>query len=628
MKMLVAKSQPKNFVRFSISTMLVVLLSACGSTPVKQTQTSQNNAPKVVEQVVYTSDDYLLMARQSGDSPTYLLKAAQTAEQEQLFEKSLIIINSLKSQSVPLEIRQQMALLEARSLMTNGDFDGAEKILNGKMAQLADIRYEVHYLKALLYGRQKRFVESLRHLFEVEKAIENNELQLNRDDIARTIWHQLNQLPDISLDTFEYNSYTNAKAWLQLVRITRLYTGEPSVLQSQLKQWYDLHPNHAAMNILPDSFQRSLSVVPFKPQKVAVLLPFTGKLRKQAGAIRNGLLVANQDHNDLELMFIDSELPIATIEQKLQAQQVEFIVGPLHKDKVELFAQSPVISQLPTLFLNRINQTQNLNDRHFYFGLTPEDEAEQAAIALFKKGYKKPSIIAPNNTLGKRLSEKFQQTWLSQRSEDNIMTPEVSFYSNQAQMQQAVKGLMDVDLSKKRISRIKLLVNPHLKTNQLFTEARNRKDLDVVYIIGNIVQTRMLKPSIDVNVSPFSTPIPVYATSRSHTVKPKDSDKRDLRALTFTEIPWLLKSETRYDKQRAQFNQIWPTVDASLRRLFALGYDALTLIERIAQLRVLNGLTEQGMSGLLSIDENGNIQRKHLWAKYNNRGEVEQIELD
>ncbi len=628
MKIIVTKFAPITIARLTIAATFMMWLSGCGTTEKPVKQSVQTNTKPVIEQVVYTSEDYLAMAKQNNDSPTYLLKAAQSAEAEQNFAKALIIIKSQDNASLPIEIKQQFLLIEARSLLAKGDLIAAEIALNGEINRHSALKNDVYYLKAQLYSQQKRFVEALRYWFEVEKAAENGEMALNRNDIAKVIWYQLNQLPNLTLDAFAYNSYTNAKSWLQLVQITRLYTGEPSVLQRQLKQWYELHPYHAAMNVLPESFQRSLSVVPFKPSKVAVVLPFSGKLRKQAQAIRNGLLVAAKKHPDVELMFIDSELPLTTVEQKLMAQQAEFIIGPLHKDKVEQFAASQVIANIPSLFLNRINLNDNPNPAHFFFGLTPEDEAEQAAKALFEKGYKKPSIIAPDNSLGKRLSEQFVKAWMSQRSATPLLTPEVSYYSNQAQMQMAVKGLMDVDLSRQRIRRISSIANLHLGNKQLYTETRNRKDLDVIYVIGNAVQTRLLKPFIDVNTSPFTTPIPVYATSRSHDLRKKDSDKRDLRSLTFTEIPWMLEDDIRYKKQRALFDKLWPTVAAPLRRLFAMGFDAMNLVERIAQLRVLNGLTEHSMSGLISVDENGFINRQHLWAKYNDQGNVEQISID
>ena len=87
----------------------------------------------------------------------------------------------------------------------------------------------------------------------------------------------------------------------------------------------------------------------------------------------------------------------------------------------------------------------------------------------------------------------------------------------------------------------------------------------------------------------------------------------------------MLASQTRFDRQRGVFEKLWPTLDSSRRRLFALGYDALYLIERVAQLRVLNGLTEKAMSGLISVSPEGFVNRRHYWARYNAGGQVEPV---
>ena len=603
---------------------LTILLSACGATPKKTTQTAPaTNQPIKQQAKIYSSDDYLLMARQNDDSPTYLLKAAQMAFNEQNYQKSLIIIKSAVQDNYPLPIRQQMLVLEAGNHLALNNLIATEQILSSMMATTDEIKYDVARLKVDLFSAQQRYVESLRQLFILEKASENREIDDSQQQIARQIWQQLNQLPNITLNSFSYDQFTNAKSWIDLVGLTRLYAGQPAMLQSQLKRWYQLRPSHVAMNVLPESFQRSLEVIPFEPKKIAVILPYSGRLRKQAQAIRNGLLVANLDKSNVELMFINSDLPMTTIEQKLKAQQVEFIIGPLHKDKVTEFAQNPVISAIPSLFLNRIELQNNPVQHHFYFGLTPEDEAKQAAIALFNQGFNRPSIIAPNNRLGQRLTDMFIKTWNAQRSDKPILVPEATFYSDQKQMQKAVADIMDVKQSKARIKKIKALVSRELKT-----EPRNRKDLDVIYVIGNNVQTKLLKPLIEVNTSPFTQSLPVYATSRSHVMQKPNDDKRDLRSLKFTEIPWMLETDSRYIEQRALFDKLWPAQDGALRRLFALGYDALYLVDRIAQLRVLNGLTEQGMSGRISVDPNGFINRLHQWAMYNEKGQVQPTIVD
>ena len=613
-----------SLLRLLIISVLVTFLASCATKApvvVKQTETKPVTPPKPK---VLNSDDYLLQAKQQNDSPTLLLRAAQAAHQEQAFDKSLIIVKSLEKTTLPLAIQQPLLLTEVANYLALGHVNAAETALSAPLANTAEIKNDIALLRVELFSQQNRYIESLRELFIVEKAAENGQIQADKATIAQTIWQQLNQLPNISLNTFEYQSYTNAKAWIELVQLTRLYAGQPSILQRQLTDWFNLHPMHSAMSVLPESFQQSLQVVPFTPKRIAVILPFTGKFRQQAQAVRNGLLVANQDKHNIELMFIDSELPLATIEQKLQAQRVEFVIGPLRKDKVQAMASSPILTDLPTLFLNILDEdtTTTTNQQHYFFGLNPEDEVKQAAELLFKQGHRKPSIIAPRNNTGKRLSDIFIDTWKNQRSDQPIMLPEVNFFADQKEMQIAVKNLLDVEQSKQRIAKIKSLINKNLKT-----ESRNRKDIDVIYVIGNNIQTKLIKPLIDVNTSPFVAPIPVYATSRSHALSKDGDNKQDLRSLTFTEIPWLLNSEQRFAKQRDLFDQLWPSQKESLRRLFALGYDALFLLDRIAQLRVLNGLTEPGMSGLISVDQNGFISRRHLWAKYNEKGQITPVDL-
>ncbi|MCJ8269988.1 MAG: penicillin-binding protein activator, partial [Psychrosphaera sp.] len=234
------------------------MLASCGSTAPKIQKATQISQKPLAEEKVYNSDDYLRLARENGDSATYLFNAADAAHKEQRFEKSMIVIKSMQQTFVPLEIKQKLLVLEVRNFIALGHLNEAEKALTADLAKTTEIRHDINRLKADLYGKQHRYIESLRSLFQLEKAAENGEVPDNKEDIARTIWHQLNQLPDVSFEIFEYQDYTNAKSWIQLVRITRLYTGQPSVLQRQLKNWYDFHPWHTAMHVLPESFQRSL----------------------------------------------------------------------------------------------------------------------------------------------------------------------------------------------------------------------------------------------------------------------------------------------------------------------------------------------------------------------------------
>ena len=73
-----------------------------------------------------------------------------------------------------------------------------------------------------------------------------------------------------------------------------------------------------------------------------------------------------------------------------------------------------------------------------------------------------------------------------------------------------------------------------------------------------------------------------------------------------------------YEQQREQIALLWPQTQGDLMRLFALGYDAISLAENLPQMRKVNAMQQPGMSGQLSVDANGNIVRVLDWATYQN----------
>ena len=46
----------------------------------------------------------------------------------------------------------------------------------------------------------------------------------------------------------------------------------------------------------------------------------------------------------------------------------------------------------------------------------------------------------------------------------------------------------------------------------------------MIYIVGSPTQTRVLKPYVDVSISPFADTIQMFASSRSHSIKVDEGD--------------------------------------------------------------------------------------------------------
>lgn len=98
MKMTVAKPINHPFLPANLTVWLkaafcsaaVVVLASCGSTPNQVRQPTKVIAKPIEQPKVFSSDEYLAMAKQHNDSATYLLNAAQAASNEQNPQKSLL----------------------------------------------------------------------------------------------------------------------------------------------------------------------------------------------------------------------------------------------------------------------------------------------------------------------------------------------------------------------------------------------------------------------------------------------------------------------------------------------------------------------------------------------------------
>lgn len=89
----------------------------------------------------------------------------------------------------------------------------------------------------------------------------------------------------------------------------------------------------------------------------------------------------------------------------------------------------------------------------------------------------------------------------------------------------------------------------------------------------------------------------------------------ELNGMHISDMPLLLGG---FETQREQIALLWPQTQGDLLRLFALGYDAVSLAGNLPQMRKVNAMQQPGMSGQLSVDPQGNIVRMLDWATYQN----------
>ena len=89
----------------------------------------------------------------------------------------------------------------------------------------------------------------------------------------------------------------------------------------------------------------------------------------------------------------------------------------------------------------------------------------------------------------------------------------------------------------------------------------------------------------------------------------------DLNQLHVSELPWLLKlRDTRLSPKKVK--QLWPELNQSQLRFFAMGYDAYQLVGYLAQMELFPRFKLEGFSGLLSLDDDNKVVREMSWAQY------------
>lgn len=597
-----------------------IQLISCGSTkkvePVKKVVETQ--APQVQK---LTADDYLQKAQNAANdthATLWYVRAADAWLEQQETAKAYALLSSLDTDLMSKFIKNQYALFKAESL-----------IRYQKYAQAFPLIKDIDTLQgfeARLFLAQSVSASNTQHFLEAANARINLKNWLTDtadiDQQNSLIWQDLINLESTAFSYFQSPDKVELSAWLALLNITHSYAHSAEQLLINIRRWQAQNPSHPAAQQLPEKLQLALAVETFTPQKVAVFLPLSGKFHKQGEAIQQGILAARFSpiSSNATIEFIDTNLwqaDQALNPSEFIAAEYDFIIGPLLKDNIVKL--NGLGLEIPKLWLNALNDELELSETEYSFTLAPEAEAIQAASKMIKLGYKKPIVLAAADSKGKRMAEAFRQHFLAETENE----PEISYFSNTSEMKKSVEQLMETGPSKSRIKSIKLLFE---QPKQFEADARNRRDIDVIYIIADATQTQILKPFIDVNTAPFARLIPIYASSRSYSSELNQADLRDLNQVVFSDIPWRLPGKANQAVLAEQMKSIWKDQNDDLSPFFALGYDSFNLLPNLAKMRVFPGFIHQGLTGDIKLSAQGNVERDLRWAKFEN-GRITNVAL-
>lgn len=676
----------KGLYRYLTAVLALVILSACSNQPhISKEDITKRNVPVLFSELNNNSVFFLDKADKSTETESlqWQLFALQAliAEKQSLMANS--VIEHLQYQPLTPSQRSGFEVLKAANLYQhNLPVDALATLNSTESDHLSETGY-LYFLKLKigLEIHNKEPLNASNSLLLLAPLIESDEDKQYYNDLLFT---QLLKLPsellnpeqesisapieeDLptaqNIDIIEYLNATDAavqasikekdkdslkNGWYQLASLYQRYQLRPNQLVRLIEDWQTQYPTHPAFNFIPTQSTVFSELNPYQPENVAVLIPLSGRFKQQGEAIKSGLLHAYYDQLAIatnsflptKLHFFDTQaLNLNKIVEKFTEKNIDFVIGPLLKNKVEEFL--PLAQKMPVLALNSFPKPQTLKKKqetvkekvpsieiatsearisaketapetteqtavpwHYAFPLSPEEEAKQAADFIYAQGHQKPLLIAPDSDYGNRIARVFNQQW-DDINYNNSSPVESYFYNKNNKLSEFIEGALQTDKSKRRIDQMKLITRLPLKTKQ-----RSRRDIDAIYIVSKRDELLMLKAFIDVSISPFAPTIPLYASSRSHI---KDSHNKDLNKLTFSDSPFLLDSN---DYMFDDIQENWGTQSLSKLRLFALGFDSYNLIERLVILQNNEENIYEGLVGELSLNTSNMIEAKLNWAKY------------
>ncbi len=587
------------------------LLSACGSTP-KQVKKPEplTPQPEITEPSTNINTAATLFdkaAKRRGADRIQLLYSARDAA---LDEKAWGLLNQIITDLNRRDgsNRTKNTLLQAYANAKLGQFARAKRQLDGVQNKLINPnQYYWHQLAmGEVYLGQQQTAQAMPFLMRASEAAHKHSLE--DDALLTTLWQTLKKLPQSTLNELNTGSAIQ-RGWVNLALYTQVYLGDSTALEQALNNWQRRYPDHPGTRVLPADRVALVSLAPFTINRLAVLLPQTGRYANVAQHLLSGVTAALDSHSFEEVRFIDSQLSSSEISLALTEFNPDFVIGPLIKEHLNKVKDANLLQNYPSLILNTSEQSRTSLE-HFYFALAPEHEIQQGVHHFVAADYQNPLVLAPSTPSGERLTAYFSQQWRTYTDSE----PLIGFYENSKDMEATIKSVLEVSQSERRIKRIRSLF-----TKVVDAETRSRRDIDAIYILGDAIQTRLVKPFIDVNVSTFATKIPLYASSKSHSFATDKTDKRDLAGLYFTEIPWMLPFNYQKPGLRKDYDALYDEAPDLAQRLFAMGVDAVNLVPHLRQLATLEGKQFAGLTGALSLDNSGYIQRRLQWAQYRNR---------
>lgn len=395
------------------------------------------------------------------------------------------------------------------------------------------------------------------------------------------------------------------QGWLDIGQLgRRLWAGQDQ-LYAAMNSWHGAYPDHPAAALAPNLLRLASAAIQQAPRHVGLLLPLSGRLSAVAEAIRDGFLAAYYEAGEsrLQISFFDTEARgAAAAFDAAIAAGCDVLIGPLQKEAVaQTLLQNSF--QMPQLVLNTPDQSPSNAPWLLALALPPEDDAAAAAQLAVAAGHGRVAALRPEADWAQRSNAAFAQALQAAGGE---LRDEVVFSSRSDSYPKAIQELLQLARSEDRAGRVR-----HALGVPIEFELQRRQDIDALYVASGLEDLRQIRPQVRFYQG---LDLPIYASGRIFDGNLQRRE-RDLDGVQFCSSPWLLGSSEGWKARRARFAAQLPKADASWAPFHALGHDAYQLSTLVRGGGWANGLTLDGASGSLLL-QNGSVQRRLPCARY------------
>lgn len=602
-----------HYFKFIALTLITLILASCagkpsylpeGASEAEQLYLSNQYAEAAIAFNEEASDS-------AGREQTLLLmravisyvKAEQLTQALQLFQSIRINENDIKQKELARLTRAHIAIAERN----------AEEVLLQLKHSLTlnnpDIFLaEFHELRGLAYSMQGDRITTAEEYIKQGKYLKRDESILKSHE---QIWQSLALLSERALQQMQPAKAPDVlSGWMELVRISKKYQLNPTLLRASINNWQRRYTNHPVHISLIDGLRNRKQEDVTLPKKIAVLLPLSGRYASAAKAIRDGLFAsyyAKKEKESIKIRVYDTKGDPELIEDVYEtavSNGAQFIIGPLNKASINKLVEQSALS-VPTLALNYINPESSIPQELFQFGLSPEEEALQVAERTWLDGHVNAAVLTPTGPWGDRVYKAFRERW---EKIGGRVVEQQSYNSSKNDFSLPIRKLLNIDDSKQRYRSLSRLLRTKLKYSTY-----RRQDIDFIFIAGYPRQARQIRPQLKFF---HASQVPVYATSHIYTGNLNPERDRDMDGIRFGDMPWVLSESTSHRGLRNQIEQLISKAGNKHQRLYAMGVDAFNIIAALNTLKTYPYERYQGETGSLSLDEKQRVKRQLSWVYF------------